>query len=194
DPMGRKAEARLVKRVEEALERHPPHVREAGFGAAIGTSGTILAPGRMAHHMDTGELPETPHHLEVRASTLHELRERLSHSDLRGRLRMPGMDQERADIIVPGAVVLDTLLQRLEVRELVLCEWALREGILLDYIHGHPRSLARAEAYPDVRRRSVVALAERCQYDEAHGRHVAALSLSLFDQTRERHGLADRER
>jgi len=194
DPLGRKAEARLVKRVERAMKPHAGQVREAGFDAAIGTSGTVLALGRMAHHMDTGELPETLHHLKVRASTLHELRERLSRSDLRERLRLPGMDQERADIIVPGAVVLDTLLERLEVRELVLCEWALREGILLDYIHGHPRALARAEAYPDVRRRSVVALAERCQYDEAHARHVAALSLSLFDQTRARHGLADRER
>ena len=95
---------------------------------------------------------------------------------------------------MPGAVVLDTLLERLGVRELVLCEWALREGILLDYIHGHPRALARAEAYPDVRRRSVVALAERCQYDEAHARHVAALALSLFDQTAARHGLKARER
>src|SRR5262249_37530567 len=127
DPFGRKAEERLVKRVEQSLKRHAHHVREAGFDAAIGTSGTILALGRMAHHRDTGELPETLHHLKVRAATIHELRETLVRSDLRERLRLPGMDQERADIIVPGAVVLDTLLQRLDVRELVLCEWALRE-------------------------------------------------------------------
>ncbi len=194
DPLGRKAESRLVDRVERAVEPHADHVKEAGFDAAIGTSGTILALGRMAHHMDTGELPDALHHLTVRASTLHDLRTRLVRTDLRERLRLPGMDPERADIIVPGAIVLDTLLDRLGVRELVLCEWALREGILLDYVHGHPRSLARAEAYPDVRRRSVVALAERSQYDEAHGRHVAALALALFDQTQGRHELAARER
>ena len=86
-----------------------------------------------------------------------------SATDLRRGCKTPGLDESRADIIVAGAVVLDTILQRLGVRELMLCEWALREGILLDYIHGHPRSLARAEAYPDVRRRSVVSLAERCR-------------------------------
>jgi exopolyphosphatase/guanosine-5'-triphosphate,3'-diphosphate pyrophosphatase len=109
-------------------------------------------------------------------------------------MRMPGLDEERADIIVPGAVLLDTALERLGVRELTLCEWSLREGILLDYIHSHPRTLARAEAYPDVRRRSVAALAERCDSDEAHGRHVAALAVALFDGTRRRHGLGDPER
>jgi exopolyphosphatase / guanosine-5'-triphosphate,3'-diphosphate pyrophosphatase len=194
DPLGRKAEAKLVERVERSIEAHARYVREAGFDAAIGTSGTILALGRMAHHMSTGELPEALHHLTVSSERMHELRERLVRSDLRERLRMPGMDPQRADIIVPGAVLLDTLLDRLGVRQLVLCEWALREGILLDYVHGHPRALARAEAYPDVRRRSVVALAERSQYDEAHARHVAALALSLFDQTAARHGLETRER
>jgi exopolyphosphatase/guanosine-5'-triphosphate,3'-diphosphate pyrophosphatase len=107
---------------------------------------------------------------------------------------MRGLDESRADIIVAGAVVLDTVLTRLGVRELTLCEWALREGILLDYIESHPRSLARAEAYPDVRRRSVVALAERCLYDETHARHVAALATTLFDATQPRHGLSAAER
>jgi exopolyphosphatase/guanosine-5'-triphosphate,3'-diphosphate pyrophosphatase len=104
------------------------------------------------------------------------------------------MDEPRADILPVGAVILDTVLRRLGVEELVLCEWALREGILLDYIHRHPRTLARAEAYPDVRRRSVMALCERCQYDEAHARQTAELALQLFDQTRERHALGDGER
>src|SRR5262249_2384947 len=75
DPLGRKAESRLVDRVEHAIEAHAEHVREKGFDAAIGTSGTILALGRMAHHMETGELPEALHHLKVSASTLRELRQ-----------------------------------------------------------------------------------------------------------------------
>ena len=93
-----------------------------------------------------------------------------------------------------GSIVLDTILHELGVRELTLCGWALREGILLDYIHGHRRSLARAEAYPDVRRRSVVSLAERCRYDAAHAQQVARLALALFDGTRPRHRLGDPER
>jgi exopolyphosphatase/guanosine-5'-triphosphate,3'-diphosphate pyrophosphatase len=190
DPLSRKDGQRLVDHVGETVAPHADRIATAGgFERVIGTSGTILALGAMAHQMETGEVAEVLHHVTVRADTLRDLRERLVAADLRGRLKMPGIDAKRADIIVAGAVILDTILRRLGAKDLVLCEWALREGLLLDYIHGHPRTLARAEAYPDVRRRSVVALAERCDYDEAHARHVAGLALSLFDQTAHRHGL-----
>jgi exopolyphosphatase/guanosine-5'-triphosphate,3'-diphosphate pyrophosphatase len=168
--------------------------RKAGFERAIGTSGTILALGGLAHEMEAGRRAESLHHVTVQASTLHALRKRLVASDWKARMRTAGLDEERADIIVPGAVLLDTVLGELGARELTLCEWSLREGILLDYIHNHPRTLARAEAYPDVRRRSVASLAERCASNEAHGRHVARLALALFDGTRRRHRLGPRER
>ena len=194
DPLSSKDEARLVDHVETVLSEGAGRIREAGFDCAIGTSGTILALGALAHAMDSGSPAESLHHVAVRAASIHALRKRLVASDLKARLRIPGLDERRVDIVVAGAVVLDTILQRLAVEELMLCEWSLREGILLSYINRHPRTLARADAYPDVRRRSVVALAERCVYDEAHAARVAALALSLFDGTRRRHGLGDMER
>ena len=48
-------------------------------------------------------------------------------------MKVPGMDRRRADILPAGAVVLDAILARLQAREILLCEWALREGILLDF-------------------------------------------------------------
>jgi exopolyphosphatase/guanosine-5'-triphosphate,3'-diphosphate pyrophosphatase len=194
DPLAPKHKERLVRHVQKTLERHAARVREAGFDVAVGTSGTILTLGALAHAMETGAPPETLHHVTIRSESIRDLRQRLCSVDLKARQRMPGMDAARADVIVAGAVVLDTILERLAIPEITLCEWALREGILLDYIHGHPRSLARAEAYPDVRRRSVVHLAERCAYDERHARHVAALALAMFDAIRPRHGLGDGER
>ena len=194
DPLSSRDEQRLVQHLERALSLHAPRIRESGFEAAVGTSGTILALGALAHAQESAEPGASQHHVTVRAESIHALRKRLVASDLRERLKMPRLDETRADIIVTGAVILDTLLERLGVQELILCEWALREGILLEYIHGHPRALARAEAYPDVRRRSVVALAERCLYDEPHARHVAGLAVALFDATRRRHELGDGER
>jgi exopolyphosphatase/guanosine-5'-triphosphate,3'-diphosphate pyrophosphatase len=194
DPLSQKDEAKLVERVRTVLEPHAAQVQAASFDCVVGTSGTILALGRMALDLSGTPPPESLHHATVGLEALRALRKKLTASDLRSRLKMSGMDEERADIIVPGAVILDTILARLGVEELILCEWALREGLLLNYIHGHPRSLARAETYPDVRRRSVVDLAERCLYDEPHARHVASLAVSIFDQARPHHGLTDHER
>ena len=194
DPISAKDEKRLVRRIESAMEPHVQRLREAGFDCVVGMSGTILALGALAHEAETGRKIESLHHVTVAARTIHAVRKRLASSDLPERLRMKGLDQSRADIIVPGAILLDTLLGRLGVKELTLSTWALREGILLNYVRRHPVSLARAEAYPDVRRRSVIELAERCLYDKPHTGHVASLAVGLFDATRRIHCLGDRER
>ena len=94
----------------------------------------------------------------------------------------------------PASVLLDTILRRLGAEDLTLCDLALREGLVLDYIHRNTASeIAQVERYPDVRRRSVVELGERCSYWPEHAQQVARLALSLFDQTRGVHGL-DRPR
>ncbi len=191
DPISSKEEARLSAHVEETLGTELQDLRQAGFERVVGTSGTILAVGALALGLEGQRPKETLHHAAVSRDAIHDVRRRLVASDLKERLRMPGLDAQRADIVVAGAVVFDEILQRLGASELLLCEWALREGLLLNYIHRHPRSLARAEAYPDVRRRSVQHLAERCQFDEAHARHVAGLSLQLFDALQEDHRLPE---
>jgi exopolyphosphatase/guanosine-5'-triphosphate,3'-diphosphate pyrophosphatase len=138
--------------------------------------------------------PRELHHVTVRSESLRALRRRICAADARGRLRLPGVDPSRADLLVAGSLLLETLLDVLDIRELVLCEWALREGLLLDHIQAHPRFLSLAQVCPDVRKRSVQALCERYQCDEAHGRQTARLALALFDGTRELHGLADVDR
>jgi exopolyphosphatase/guanosine-5'-triphosphate,3'-diphosphate pyrophosphatase len=95
---------------------------------------------------------------------------------------------------VAGAVLLDTVLRRLDAQDLTLCDLSLREGLVLDYITRHRKEIAQAERYPDIRRRSVIELAERCNYWREHAQQIARLSTSLFDQTRGVHGLTDRER
>ena len=193
DPLSTRNDTRLVKHLDEVLKPHVERIRAFGFDTVIGTSGTILALGALALQRG-GQVPDTLHHAAVPAADIHILRKWIAATDVKARLKIPGLDESRADIIVPGAILLDTLLQRLGARELVLCEWALREGIVLDYIHRNPRAVARADTYPDVRQRSVVNLAERCGYDEKHARKVAQLALDLFDATVRRHRLGAAQR
>jgi exopolyphosphatase / guanosine-5'-triphosphate,3'-diphosphate pyrophosphatase len=194
DPLTPRDERRLAAHVKERVAPHAERARSAGFDVVVGTSGTILALASLAHAAQTGAPPESLHHLTVSVAALREVRKRLVASSFKDRRRLPAMDERRADIIVAGAVVLDTILEAVQAREIVLCEWALREGLLIDYLEAHPRSVARAEAYPDVRRRSVVSLAEKCGYDEPHARQVARLALEIFDGTHRLHGLGARER
>jgi exopolyphosphatase/guanosine-5'-triphosphate,3'-diphosphate pyrophosphatase len=78
--------------------------------------------------------------------------------------------------------------------ELILCDKAIREGVIYDFIHRHRERLKAEAEIPDLRRRSVMALARRCQAPEAHSVHVASLALRLFDQTTRLHRLGPAER
>ncbi len=75
--------------------------------------------------------------------------------------------------------------------EATLCETALREGIIADYVVSNRPGILLVDEFPDLRRRSVMELARRCQFREDHGTHVARLALSLFHQTRKLHKLSD---
>ena len=91
-------------------------------------------------------------------------------------------------------MLLDTIIRRLGAEEITLCDMSLREGLVLDYIARHRKEIAQADRYPDIRRRSIVELAERCNYWPEHAAQVARRRMALFDADAAVHGLTDRER
>ena len=194
DPLSERDERRMVKHIHDEIDRYCSQVTAAGFDRVIGTSGTILSLGAVASTMSRGTLPSELRNLRIAAKQLRRVRKTSTRLELAQRLLLPGLDPRRADLMVAGAVLLDTILRRLGAEELTLCDLALREGLVLDYVRRNKRRIERVEAIPDVRRRSTIELAERCNYDAAHAQHIARLALALFDQTRSFHGMTDRER
>ena len=61
-----------------------------------------------------------------------ELADRLATLDLDARMALPGIQARRAPLLPIGALVLSTLVDRLGLRGLVVSEWGLREGAVLD--------------------------------------------------------------
>lgn len=189
DPLTHDDEARIERFVRRQTNVYVRSLKARGFDRVIGTSGTIHALGALATGA-TGDLRNR----RVTAKQLHRLRRTLTGMTLDERLAMPGLDPQRADVTVAGAVLLDTLLESLGARDLTLCDFALREGLVLDYIKKNGAHIRTVERYPDVRRRSVIELAERCNYVAPHAAQVARLALSLFDATHGDHQLGPRER
>src|SRR6266542_464615 len=193
DPLSRPHERRLVKHLNREMSGYLDLIVRSGFDRVIGTSGTILSLGALALTGE-GAPPEDLRNRRVSAKALRRLRKQLVAADIEERLHMPGLDPRRADLSVAGSVLLDTILRGLGAEELTLCDLALREGLVLDYIHRNGKKIAQVDRIPDVRRRSIVELGERCGYWSEHAQQVARLALSIFAQTRSAHGLGDRER
>ena len=194
DPLAERDERKLSKHILSEIDRHCEQITAVGFDRVIGTSGTILSIGAVAATAARGTPPSDLRNLRVSAKQIRRLRKDMVALDLESRLAVPGMDPRRADLVVGGSVLLDTILRRLGADDLTLCDLALREGLVLDYVRRNRRQIAQADRIPDVRRRSTLELAERCNYLAEHAQHVTRLALALFDQTRAIHGLTDRER
>jgi exopolyphosphatase/guanosine-5'-triphosphate,3'-diphosphate pyrophosphatase len=194
DPLSPRDERKLIRHIASEIDKHTKAIVGAGYDRVIGTSGTILSLGTMAAYEETGQSPEELRNLRIPSKQIHRLRKRVTELGMQQRLRLGGLDPKRADIVVAGAVLLDTILQKLRAEEITLCDLALREGLILDYVQRNRRQIAQVDRYPDVRRRSVIELAERCNYSADHAQQVARLAMVLFDQTRAVHGLTDRER
>jgi exopolyphosphatase / guanosine-5'-triphosphate,3'-diphosphate pyrophosphatase len=193
DPLSARDERKLLKHIDAEAGRYLDQIARAGFDRVIGTSGTILSLGAVAA-ADQGAPDAQLRNRRVSVKHLHRIRKQIVSLSLEQRLKVPGLDPRRADLAVAGAVLLDAILQRLGTDELTLCDLSLREGLILDYIARHRKQIAQVDRYPDVRRRSVIELAEHYHYWPEHANQVARLALTLFDETRNVHGLGDLER
>jgi exopolyphosphatase/guanosine-5'-triphosphate,3'-diphosphate pyrophosphatase len=186
DPLNERDERRMARHVAWELDTYVKSLGRGGYDRVIGTSGTILGLGGLL--LDAGP-GASLHHRRISAKAIRRLRRDLVALTLDERMRLPGLDPRRADLIVPGVVLLDVILRQLGADELTLCELSLREGVVLDYLRRNRQEIERIERYPDIRRRSVVELAQRCTYAADHAQQVARLALAIFDQTQAVHGL-----
>ena len=150
--------------------------------AAYGTSGTILNLAALASR--TGERPGRVADGPLTYPDLKRVAALLCSLPLESRRALPGINPERADIIIAGAAILQTLMRELGVKQIVpLAESGLREGLLADYIERED-SLSLGLELP-VRERSVIQLGRACRFDEAHAYTVAGLAEELFESARD---------
>lgn len=72
----------------------------------------------------------------LKAADVHTLVESLSTMSLADRGRLQGVSSGRAPQLLAGAIVAESVIDLLDVSELVVCPWALREGLILHRMDG----------------------------------------------------------
>ncbi len=109
------------------------------------------------------------------------------------RMRRPGIDERRCDIISGGAVLLDEISSQLKIQEWTISPVALRAGIVLDAL-ARRGDVASFHHLSDLRRQSALAVARRYHEDLGHAEHITDLALELFDELSSLHGMGVGER
>ncbi|HYM20452.1 MAG TPA: Ppx/GppA phosphatase family protein [Candidatus Kapabacteria bacterium] len=175
-------------------------ISKRGYNAAAFSSGTALSVAAMiAAARDafmTGSAPLRMNSFTLEYDDVREIVRRLIASPTAiQRKRISGLDEKRADIILGGAIILEESMRLLGVKRALTSSYALREGIIYDYIRHHRFSDGTVHRkIVNVREQSVRHLGEQCNYDEEHSNHISELALSIFDQTRRLHHLSSEER
>jgi exopolyphosphatase / guanosine-5'-triphosphate,3'-diphosphate pyrophosphatase len=148
----------------------------------VGTSGTIesLAMLHARDKLGTAPMPLNGYQFSLR--DLREIVNRLRKLNYAERAALPGMSERRSEIILAGAVILQEAMLMLGVEQISICERALREGVVVDWMLSHGLIEDRLRYQSSVRQRSVMKIAKKYQVKLDHAQRVAEFAVSLFDQ------------
>lgn len=168
-------------------------LRPLGFQTVIGSSGTVTAIGDLIRLRNQGDIGGAGLDTVIDHDSLIKLVDELTAvADPADRAAgVDGLESKRADVIVAGALLLEELFRGFGIDRMLTSPYALREGVLLDRTHGIEGG---AQRLADLRRESLLAMADAFDEDQSHVQHATDLALKLFDGLVEIHGLAAHDR
>ncbi|MEB3233869.1 MAG: Ppx/GppA phosphatase family protein [Cyanobacteriota bacterium] len=149
----------------------------------VATSGTAMALASLAGAED----PRPPLKLQgyrLSRERLNQLVERLLLMTPDQRKALPALNERRAEIIVPGALILQSTMVALQISELVICDRALREGLIVDWMLRNGLLGDRLAYQSTIRERTVLHLARGFGVDLERAERVAGHALALYEQTK----------
>lgn len=141
--------------------------RAHGWQESLGASGTIKALGEISLAMKLSKGAVTD-------ISLNGIREKLLEFERIEDIRLPGLSGERRSTIAGGLLVLDAAFSELDIKRMVVSDYALREGVLYDM-------LGRATDR-DPREATLQAYCVRYGVDMDQAAAVEATALHLFGQ------------
>jgi exopolyphosphatase/guanosine-5'-triphosphate,3'-diphosphate pyrophosphatase len=187
DPPKQKELSNLRTEIRAAFERPARELRGQKWQDATGTSGTILALGAalrlgsMSEEARKGQAAQ-PVETAIGLSQLSRLNVSLASMDETERCSVPGISAQRAAIIVAGGQILEGAMRALGIDRLMTCDWALREGVIIDrFREFEAEARPPVTLYADQKLRGVHAVGRRFGYEEIHSHQVARLAETIFD-------------
>jgi exopolyphosphatase/guanosine-5'-triphosphate,3'-diphosphate pyrophosphatase len=158
-----KARSSVLADLQELRTRY----LQAGWDTAIGSSGTIRAVEEICRRLGWVER-------DISADALQMLGDRLLQFDTIDAVSLPGLSDRRHPVLAGGLVMLQACFEALEIRNLKVSPFALREGVLHDM-------LGRME-HQDPREKTVESFKSRYSVDPAQVDRVRRTALDAFDR------------
>jgi exopolyphosphatase / guanosine-5'-triphosphate,3'-diphosphate pyrophosphatase len=108
------------------------------------------------------------------------------------RLQELRLRPDRADVIVPASIVLQTIVRQAGVEQVLVPNVGLKDGLLLDIVQELYDQKARL--HRDQVLTSALQVGRKYAFDEPHAMAVARFAVQIFDETQRLHHLDDESR
>jgi exopolyphosphatase / guanosine-5'-triphosphate,3'-diphosphate pyrophosphatase len=177
-------QAYIRGRMERPVEELLAHLEPGERPRLVGTSGTIEALAMIHAREKLGSVPNTLNGYQLSRKDIKDIVRRLASLNYVERAAIPGMSDRRSEIIVAGALILWETMTLLGAESVTICERALREGVIVDWMLTHGLIEDRLRYQGSVRERSILTVAHKYQVDLEYSDRVASFALSLFNQTK----------
>jgi exopolyphosphatase / guanosine-5'-triphosphate,3'-diphosphate pyrophosphatase len=144
-----------------------------------GTSGTIWKLSSLTNLPTATSILKRP---EINLKNLVRVNQMLAKMTVEKRAELPILSPQRAEVIIAGGQILESVMRALKIENLQICGYALREGVIIDHLREiETESLPPVPDVDDVKLRGVFAIGRRYGYEERHALHVANLAEKIFD-------------
>ncbi len=152
----------------------------------VATGGNAGAIGDLAF-----QILGTESATSISRKELKQLIKKLAKLSFEERIRDLGLRPDRADVILPAAMVFYEIMLLADSKQMVMPDASLMDGIVLDMMDSEEQTFHS-------QRRNLIAwarsLKNKYHVDRKYGKEVAGLALVLFEQSRGLHALNYRDR
>lgn len=179
-------------RMEEFLQssfKAIPWLGEEKNVSLIGIGGTIRNLAKIDRRKKDYPL-EIIHNYVIPTKSVAGIYNEINLMDLEERKKISGLSKDRADIIIGGFAIINTLSSITKSKELITSGNGLREGLFYNYLLGK-KGLVMVDS---VLEHSVENFMRFYDIGPEHAKHVSKLVLYLFDSLEKLHQLGEEER
>jgi exopolyphosphatase/guanosine-5'-triphosphate,3'-diphosphate pyrophosphatase len=180
---GERQFTQLVREYVDATQKRiKKEIGSREIDVCVGTGGNVEALGDLRR-----DLLKKDRDSLVTADELENLVRRLQSLSFEERVQELRLRPDRADVIVPAAIIIQKILKQAGVDEILIPHVGLKDGILTDLVqelYGDKRHLHREQVMA-----SALQLGRKYAFDEQHGVTVSRLAVQLFDETKPLHNL-----
>jgi exopolyphosphatase / guanosine-5'-triphosphate,3'-diphosphate pyrophosphatase len=185
-------QAYICGQLERPIEEIKANLKPGELPQMVGTSGTIETACMIIGREKTGLLPSRLHGFQLQRKDLEQLVQKMRRLNVTERSQIPGLSERRAEIILPGLLVLSHAMTSLKMESLLVCERSLREGVIVDWMLAHGLVEDRLRYQSSIKERSTLKIADKYGVDIRHGQKVAEIAVEIFNymQTEKLHSHA----